>query len=82
MDRRRFLKSVAASTLTAKTFSSLPESTPDTAATDTAPRGTLTASSVPVEGHTFLCAFRRSGEEWKVYEDLRTRDGSPAGKSR
>ncbi|MGB6130302.1 MAG: Tat pathway signal protein [Acidobacteriaceae bacterium] len=76
MDRRRFLKSVAASTLAAKTFSSLSESVPGTPGTDMVVRGTVPASGVSVEGHTLLCAFRRSGEEWKVYEDLRTRDGN------
>ena len=29
-----------------------------------------------VEGHTLLCTFSRNGETWKVYEDLRTRDGA------
>jgi hypothetical protein len=28
-----------------------------------------------VDGHTFLCGFSRESESWKVYEDLRTRDG-------
>lgn len=28
-----------------------------------------------VEGHTLLCTIHRGDESWRVYEDLRTRDG-------
>jgi hypothetical protein len=35
----------------------------------------MPASSVSVEGHTLLCEVHRRAEAWKVYEDLRTRDG-------
>jgi hypothetical protein len=38
--------------------------------------GLLPADAVNVQGHTLLCAFQRGGETWKVYEDLRTRDGA------
>ncbi len=76
MDRRRFLQTMAASSLAAKSLASLPESIADPASTGMAPRGIVPASAASIEGYTFLCAFQRSGEEWKVYEDLRTRDGS------
>jgi len=76
MDRRRFLQTMAASSLAAKSLASFSESTADPVSTGMTPRGMLPASAVPVEGHTLLCAFRRSGEDWKVYEDLRTRDGA------
>lgn len=32
-------------------------------------------ASASVEGHHRLCTFTRRGEQWTVYEDLRTRDG-------
>ena len=38
--------------------------------------GTQKASDVTVEGHTLLCTFGRDSVVWKVYEDLRTRDGA------
>ena len=38
-------------------------------------RGTKAASEVSIEGHTLQSAFTRHGESWKVYEDLRIRDG-------
>src|SRR5262249_58998011 len=31
---------------------------------------------VSVDGYTHICDFYRNSEHWKVYEDLRTRDGS------
>jgi len=71
MDRRRFLQTVAAS---ATAWNNLP------ALADHASlmrgRGLMPASDIAVEGHTLLCTFTRSEETWKVYEDLRTRDGS------
>ncbi|HEX4007805.1 MAG TPA: Tat pathway signal protein [Acidobacteriaceae bacterium] len=39
-------------------------------------RGTLAAGETSVEGHTLLSTFARGSETWKVYEDLRTRDGA------
>jgi len=32
--------------------------------------------AVPVDGYTFLTEFKTESETWKVYEDLRTRDGA------
>jgi len=87
MDRRRFLKGTAVSSLALKSFSSLAELPVGEPAGDTPLRGLVAAGAAPVEGHTLLCTFHRGAEEWKVYEDLRTRDGaitfvSSAGKAR
>lgn len=76
MDRRRFLKGVAAGSLAVKSFSSLAEPAASNAAIDAPIPGLAAASGVAVEGHTLLCTFHRGAEEWKVYEDLRTRDGA------
>lgn len=73
MDRRRFLQSMAASTVTLNTLSSLALEVPTEA--PGAFQETVDSDKVPVEGHTLLCSFDRGGEHWKVYEDLRVRDG-------
>ena len=39
-------------------------------------RGTKTTAPVSVEGYTLLLEFKAGADSWKVYEDLRTRDGS------
>lgn len=76
MDRRHFLQSLAAST------AALPLLTPMEAAAAHPPvpalRGAVTAGEIDVQGYTLLASFARDGEMWKVYEDLRTRDGQLA----
>jgi hypothetical protein len=70
MDRRRFLQGMAASSAAFRGLSAANFALP------AAPlRGTVAAGQAQVEGHTLLCTFVRNGEDWKVYEDLRTRDG-------
>lgn len=72
MDRRHFLQGVVASTVALNSLSSLPIE-----AQGSVPlQGEVHAGSAPVEGHTLLCSFTSSGKSWKVYEDLRTRDGT------
>ena len=76
MDRRTFLRDLAAATAaTTEYLANRPEEaqlsnlavSPETGA----------ASSLPdLEGHTFICAFELDATTWKVYEDLRTREGS------
>ncbi|MEO8369362.1 MAG: Tat pathway signal protein [Candidatus Solibacter sp.] len=60
MDRRRFLQNLAA--------------TP--AAMQIAAAQQTTAAPADITGHTLLCEFAFEGVTWKVYEDLRTRDGA------
>jgi hypothetical protein len=74
MDRRSFLQSLAASA--AALNLALPGETSLAQDTENPPlKGSVPASNASVEGHTLLASFQRSGETWKVYEDLRTRDG-------
>ena len=40
------------------------------------PRKVAAAAPVSVEGHTLVSEFKADGSAWKVYEDLRTRDGA------
>ena len=62
MDRRVFLTNLAAGAASLECFS-------DTAA------AAEPADSIDIEGHTLLCEFQHDNANWKVYEDLRTRDG-------
>ena len=78
MRRRRFLQNLAAG---AAGISGLPSALgADAAPLEESPINVPlpedTGSSADVEGHIFLCEFQFSGKNWKVYEDLRTRDGS------
>jgi hypothetical protein len=75
MDRRRFLQSLAASTAALNLLPAVGAETSSKAAPGSLFGGPEPASDAPVEGHTLLSSFTRNGEVWKVYEDLRTRDG-------
>lgn len=69
MDRRRFLQRVAAS---AAGINMLAQSARAQAAA-------VKHEDVPnMEGFTLVCEFTRDGDAYKVYEDLRTRDGAIA----
>ena len=75
MDRRRFLQTVAASAAAAKSLGAMaaPKRIPDSMPNSS---GTIKSTQVELNGHTLICTFTRKGETWKVYEDLRTRDGA------
>ena len=77
MRRRRFLQNLAGS---AAGISYLPAALQPAEALFEEPAVAPTieeaGSEKDVEGYTFLCAFDLSGKNWKVYEDLRTRDGA------
>ena len=62
MDRLRFLQQV---TTTAPAVESL----------STAARAFQPALQTDIAGHTFLCEFELDSAAWKIYEDLRFRDG-------
>ncbi|PYU09593.1 MAG: Tat pathway signal protein [Acidobacteria bacterium] len=78
MRRRRFLQNLAAGTAG---ISYLPSGWRDDAApleesSKIAPLIEDSGSLADVDGHTLLCEVQYSGKNWKVYEDLRTRDGA------
>src|SRR5579884_2743128 len=75
MDRRRFLQTVAASAAAAKTLSAAAQAKTSTRAAANSSLGTVAAANADVSGHTLVCTFPYEGATWKVYEDLRTRDG-------
>jgi hypothetical protein len=78
MDRRRFLQNLAATAAAAKALEPLAAAA---ASAQPKPAPARAASSVNVDGHTLVSEFAEQGARgaqgarWKVYEDLRTRDG-------
>src|SRR5437764_1660904 len=74
MDRRRFLQRSAVATAAAY----LPELYPANGQIDFRTfNSTLTPeANVDVAGHTLICEFTMDSTKWKVYEDLRTREGA------
>ena len=75
MDRRRFLQSIAASAAAVNTLSTIAQPKEPSPLRPVSTLGAVDASKADLSGHTLLCSFTRKGETWKVYEDLRTRDG-------
>lgn len=71
MDRRDFIKSMAASTAVLHTLTTHGAE----AALAPSALGYVPAATAAVDGHTKLASFTRKGENWTVYEDLRVRDG-------
>jgi hypothetical protein len=67
MDRRQFLRSLAVTAAYAEALKG---------SIKTAPPGPVQNNqSLDLEGHTLICEFRMNTVTWKVYEDLRTREG-------
>jgi hypothetical protein len=75
MDRRRFLQTIAASAAAANTLSAVAHREESSAPRPRSALGTVTASKADLNGHTLLSTFAHKKETWKVYEDLRARDG-------
>lgn len=69
MDRRTFLQAAA----TTAAFRHFPDLS--TGPRSTGPINTIRASDADIEGHALVCTFQLDSTSWKVYEDLRTREG-------
>ena len=79
MDRRRFIQSMAVATAgmnSLPSFADQKDTRTNTAHRDVSSSGILPAKNIDVEGHMLLCTFKQGAQTWKVYEDLRTRDGA------
>lgn len=73
MDRRRFLQGLAIGAANASAWErAKSEDAKNKPLLEIATKQIL--SSV-MDGHTLLCSFEYEGKRWKVYEDLRKRDG-------
>ncbi|MEO6815630.1 MAG: Tat pathway signal protein, partial [Edaphobacter sp.] len=79
MDRRRFLQGMVVATAGVGGVPLLAEmdeaDAPRPNSSLTAP-ASINGAEINTEGHTLLCSFTRGSEKWKVYEDLRTREGA------
>jgi hypothetical protein len=79
MDRRRFIQNMAVATAgmnSMPSFAGQKDAHTNPAHRDLSTSGLLPAKNIDVEGHTLLCTFKQGAQTWKVYEDLRTRDGA------
>ena len=75
MDRRHFLRSLAATTAAMKAdfIPTLPHGSSSANPEEPAP---TSLSTVDTKGHTLICEFREGSVGWHVYEDLGTREGA------
>src|SRR5215471_11687604 len=70
MNRRHFLQNAAVASVGVKYFTDIPApGQPDLMPPDANLR------EPDLDGHTLVCTFERDGSNWKVYEDLRAREG-------
>jgi len=78
MRRRNFIQTLAATTAGIPYLPSVlaPSASVLPGVSSVTPTAKEPGSEADVDGHTFLCEFQLSGENWKVYEDLRSRDGA------
>jgi len=70
MNRRQFLENAAVASTAAIVTSRKVD------AVATADSNSLPVALPDVAGHTLICTFNKDGDTWKVYEDLRTREGA------
>ncbi len=89
MDRRNFLQGIAATAAGLQVLPSRAGAAVDlgTPAAKERARRVIPSAAISVEGYTLVAEFEADSSAWKVYEDLRTREGalvflSPAGESR
>src|SRR5580700_3672802 len=75
MRRRDFLEGVAASAVGLKVLSHSRDASPPAISGARKP-GQKTMVAVSLDGYTPLAEFKRGQNSWKVYEDLRPREGS------
>ncbi len=82
MDRRRFVQYLAATTAAIRSISGSGRAAEPLNPALVPYKGMepglapVSSSDIDIEGHTLVCEFRMDAITWKVYEDLRTRDGS------
>jgi len=75
MDRRRFLKSTAFTSAAAFVSKQAVAGNAGSSSFEALKPSLVPAEAAKVDGHTRVCDFKLNGVDWKVYEDLRTREG-------
>jgi hypothetical protein len=76
MHRRDFLQGIAATAAGLEVLSRNPGATAQTSASVARKPTRKAATAVSLEGCTLVAEFKLKEDSWKVYEDLRTREGS------
>ena len=75
MNRRLFLQNAAVASTAVKYLTEVSTKAVDEVAAEV--RSSATTEPLPnVDGHTLVAEFKLATTNWKVYEDLRTREGS------
>src|SRR4249920_992716 len=87
MDRRNFLQAMAAAAASLEVLGGSAVAADSGLMAIAKGPGRPAGTPVSTDGYTLVCEFNRRAVAWKVYEDLRTRDGSivfvsSAGESR
>jgi hypothetical protein len=78
MDRRNFLQGIAATAAGLELLAGRvgAATNPKPVITADPARKLVHGDAVSVEGHTLVAQFKTESQSWKVYEDLRTREGA------
>jgi hypothetical protein len=76
MDRRDFLQAMAAATASLEVLTGCATASDQGHSLRQVKPERKTAAPVSVDGYTLVANFGRGAERWKVFEDLRTREGS------
>src|SRR5262245_28409353 len=76
MDRRNFLQAMATTAASLEVLGSSAVAADLELLAVAKDPGRPSGDPVSTEGYTLVCEFKRRSVSWKVYEDLRTRDGS------
>ena len=76
MRRRDFLQGVAITAAGLEFTRNLADAAPTTSSQVRPSRRSKAAAGISTEGLTQIAEFKTAADSWKVYEDLRTRDGS------
>ncbi len=76
MDRRHFLQNLAVTTAALRYFPKSADAAEPAGDFMGSSRASETDLAPNVEGHTLLCEFKIDATAWKVFEDLRSRDGA------
>lgn len=76
MDRRHFLQNLAVTTAALRYLPKSADAAELSSAFAQPVRSNKPELAPDVEGHALLCEFKIDSTSWKVFEDLRTRDGA------
>ena len=76
MHRREFLQGLATTAVGLELLARGAGASAQRSASSARKQGTKTTAAVSLEGYTLVTEFTADADSWKLYEDLRTREGS------